>query len=71
MLFLILQGKLKVLLFFLMVLELDLKTSLLSQGADKLWVDEDTCDVTLFESDTILVKLGVKLLHHIISHVGL
>jgi len=67
----ILKSKLKIFLFLLMVLELNLKTGLLGQGADQLWVDEDTSDVTLLESDTILMELLVELRHHIGGHVGL
>lgn len=67
----ILKSKLKILLFLLMVLELDLKTGLLGQGADQLWVDEDTSDATLLESNTILVELLVELRHHIGGHVRL
>lgn len=53
----ILKSKFEIFLLFLMVFELDLETGLLGEGADQLWVDEDTSNVTLLEGDTILHEL--------------
>lgn len=69
LLFLILKGQLKVLLLLLMILELNLEASLLSQSLDHLWVHVDTSNIALFESDTVLEELLVQLLHHVLRHV--
>lgn len=65
----ILKCELFVFLLFLMISELNFESSLLSKGTNKLWVDNNIGNITLLESNAILVKFQVQLLHHIIGHV--
>lgn len=69
LLLLVIESQLLILLLFLVILELNLQPGLLLKCPDKLRIDNNIGDVALFKLDSILLKLSIEIMHHLIRHV--
>ena len=65
----IVKSKFFVFLLLLMVLEFYLEPCLLLESSDKLWINDDICNIALLKLDSILGKLGVQIRHHRVCHI--
>lgn len=66
LLFLIFQGKLFVLMIFLMIFQLEFKSSFLLKGSNEIWVYGNICNVTLFKFDSkLVIESSIQFCHHI------
>jgi len=67
--FLILKLQSLVLLFFLVILELELDFGPFFKGFTKCFIDKDVGDIALFKDDSVSSKLTVQRVHHGVGHI--